>query len=271
MNKSKSRLNLVEFSRQLIITEDLDPLYIALWKAKLTKGQLCRWLVTYWCYYHAGLCCWASEHGEWDTLDKIARGGTDYPRGTERRHFRGDLAIKAVAKLRGQFSCAEEMVDWIAAGGPRAVGVMNRVKSLYGFGEWIAGKVPDMLERLGLAKIKFVEDDVDYMFSSPKKGAEEVYARRHAGDSDGNEHQRLLWSHRYLIRHLSDLKAPPQYERGINVQETETCFCKVYAHWNGHYPIGKDSHEIRLGLLRYGQWATSRKLLKGLPTMQGGA
>jgi hypothetical protein len=264
MTQQKGKLGVVEFGRQLIETGDLDPLYIALWKARLPHKKLCQWLVCYFCYYHAGLSSWVVdqlEQNEWDILDKIARGGTAYPRGSERRHFRGQLAIKAVEKLRSTFSDGEELIRWVGDGGPRANGVMSRVRSLYGFGEWISGKVPDICERLKLFPVKFVDRDIDYMFDSPKKGAIEV-ANRYAPSDDP-----LMSAHRYLIQQLSSIKAPPRYERGINVQETETIFCKVHAYWNGTYEVGKDTREIRHGLLRYARSKTSQILLRTMPSV----
>jgi len=259
---NRRKLGVVEFGQLLIETGDLDPLYIALWGAKMPRKQLCRWLVCYFCYYHAGLCCWASERGGWEVLDEIARGGTAYPRGSERRHFRAQTAITAVAKLREQFGDAEEMLNWISDAGPRANKVMQRIRTLYGFGEWIAGKIPDVLDRLNLAKIEFVERDVDLMFDSPKKGALDV-ARRYAQGDDP-----LLFAHRYLMNNLGHLKAAPRYERTINVQETETIFCKWKSHLSGHYPPGKDSYEIRHGLLRYAKCKTAQRMLKALPRFQ---
>jgi len=258
-----AELGVVPFGRLLIETGDLDPLYIALWEAKLSKSQITRWLACYFCFYHAGLSCWASEQGGWNVLDKIALGGTAYPRGSERRHFRGAFAVEAVRRLRTQFRDAEEMLTWIGSAGPRADKVMQRVRTLYGFGEWIAGKVPDVLERLKIAPIQFVDRDVDLMFDSPKKGALEV-AKRYAPSDDP-----LLSAHHYLIGNLGHLKAAPRYERRINVQETETIFCKWKSHLGGHYPLGKDSIEIRHGLLKYAGCKTAQRMLKVLPKWKG--
>lgn len=254
-----AKLGIIEFGRQLVETGDLDPLYIALWGAQLPRPQLCRFLVCYFCYYHAGLSCWVSEQKGWDVFDTIARGGTAYPRGSERRHFRGQFAITAIEKLHNTFSTAEKMIDWIGEAGPRADKIMARVKSLYGFGEWISGKVPDICERLDLFPVEFVDRDVDLMFSSPKKSALKI-AEQCAPSSDP-----LLSAHQYVISKLGHLKAPPKYDRGLNVQESETIFCKFGSSLTGHYPMYKDSIEIRHGLLKYARCKTSQRLLKYLP------
>lgn len=239
MMDSKERLGVVEFGQRLIETGDLDPLYIALYNAKFPRPKMCKWLVCYWCYYHAGLCCVASEQRNFfGFLLEVAQGGTKYPRGSERRHFRGNLAVDSVKRMAATFDSAEDIVDWLVAAGPSAAGIMKRVKTLHGFGEWISWKVPDMIERLGLAPVEFVEDDVRLMFKSSLDGAAEV-AKRHGGTHAANP---LLFAHRYLIRKLGRLEAPPSFDRRINVQETETVFCKWKSHLGGHYPLGKDSH-----------------------------
>lgn len=243
---------------------DLDPLYIALWKANLPYTQLCKFSFAYWCFYHAGLCCKLSEQaGFFGALLEVVKGGTAYPRGTERRHFRGKLAIESITAIERRFRRvgAEGIVDWIAEAAPIVGKVMGRVEQLPGFGPWISWKAADMLERLGLAKINFTEADLVRMFRSSKQGAEEVCAAARIGSG-------LVPAYQYLVAKLESLKAPPRYERPINVQEIETILCKWHSHLGGHYPVGKDSRELRLGILRYARYRTSQKLLKGLPVCQ---
>ena len=265
------RLGVAEFGRILVESGDIDPLYFALVGTRMPRAQLARWLVCYWCYYNAGLSCWASEQEEWTVLDKIARGGTDYPRGSERRHFRGAFAVESVRRLREQFTDAEEMLEWLVADGYRATAVMARIKGLYGFGEWIKWKVPDMLERLGLYPIEFVEGDVRYMFDSSLKGAYLVHEKHATRGNGQSPTSKLLWAHRYVLQTVEGLKAPPQRDRALNVQETETIFCKWKSHLGGHYPLYKDTHEIYHGLARYeGACVTARRMRKAMRDVFGG-
>jgi hypothetical protein len=257
-----TKLGLIEFAKPLVTSRDLDPLYVALWEAQLTRKQLCKWLLAYWCYYHAGVSSWASEQSDfYGALEHIARSGTDYPRGSERRHFRGELAIRSVAALKERGS-AEKIIDWLCTES-KAYTVMARVKLMYGFGEWISWKVPDMLERLGMAPIRFEEDDVALMFKSSLEGAQMTYE---SYCHESTPESPLVWAHRYVLKRLPRMLAPPRFERVLNVQETETIFCKWKSHVGGHYPLGKDSHELRLGLLKYARSRTSQRLLAGLPT-----
>jgi hypothetical protein len=251
------KLGVLEFGRQLVESKDLDPLYILLWEAKLPRPQLCKWLTIYFCTYHVGVACQGSEENEWDFLDKVANGGTTYPRGSERRHWRGNTAITSARYLRNHFADAESLINWLGQAGPRAPAIMKRVKTLYGFGDWISGKVPDICERLQLFPVTFVDRDVDLMFDSPKKGAMKVAEMYCQPTTDP-----LMTAHQFIIQNLGTLLAPPRYERMLNVQETETIFCKAKSHWSGHYPIGKDSIEIKHALKKYLGCVTAQKLLE---------
>src|SRR6188768_3254002 len=97
------------FGRQLIETQDLDPLYVALYQGKvdglLTEDQLKRWVFAYWCFYHAGFASYASERSGpayWGVMERAAVNitkppvGERWPRAAERRHFRGQKAIDSV-------------------------------------------------------------------------------------------------------------------------------------------------------------------------------
>jgi hypothetical protein len=82
-------------------------------------------------------------------------------------------------------------------------------------------------------------------------------ASRH-GPARGNV---LTWAYDRLIKELGDLRAPPRYERPINIQEVETILCKWKSHLSGHYELGKDIIEVRHGLLRYAKCKLSQHLL----------
>jgi len=265
VHDSKERLGAVEFGRLLLSTGDLDPLYIALWEAKLPKPLLCKWLLAYFCFYNAGLACWVvSQKDYWKAMGMVPKGGTDYPRGAERRHFRGDFAVKAIQKLQEQYLNPQQLFDWIGQAGSTVKPIMNRVKTLYGFGEWVSWKVPDICERLGVMKAEFVDSDCNLMFCSSIQGATEISARYAPSPTP------VMAGHRYLIRKLGTMLAPPTYDRCINVQETETICCKWHSHLGGHYPIGKDTTEIKHGLLRYGESSVAQQLITTITRLEKG-
>lgn len=262
MNNQK--LSVVEFGKQLIATKDLDPVYVLLYAAELPHSKLCDWLLAYFCFYHCGTASWIADASGivgdryFDRLAAAARNA-EHPRGSERRHFRGEQANKAVAELRATGLAPGGIIGRIIRGeGNTLAEVMGRVKELRGFGDWIAFKVADIVERLGLAQVEFKPEDIFNMYSEPRKGADLVWA---AHSKRAEQPTDYMWVYGYLKKRLEGLKAPPRYERDLNIQEIETILCKFKSHTNGHYPVGKDIKEIKHALERYKHTRTANKLI----------
>jgi hypothetical protein len=254
------KMGVYEFGRQLLESEDLDPVYVILWKANLKPKQLHRWLLAYWCFYHVGVASVLSEY-KTDFYQEM-KGmipGTTHPRGTERRHFRGQQAIKVVNEFIKRDVAPAKIIRSLGITKKEisAKEVMKRVKTLRGFGDWISFKVADMLERLNICPVQFEPDDIFGIFDSPRKGAE-IMVEKH-GPAKGNIY---TWAHDSLLKKFRTYTAPPQHERRINIQEVETILCKWKSHLSGHYKVGKDTKEIKEGLELYGTCQTSQKLLK---------
>lgn len=256
-------MSVYEFGSRLLETGDLDPVYIMLYHARLEPHKLKRWLWAYWCFYHCGTASWMTD--QMDFWGAMAAGAASkaYPRSSERRHFRGKAAIQAVESMAARRMTASEMVDELCDWDhtPSLQEVSARAQETKGFGEWIGFKIADMLERLDLCQVEFKPADVFDMFEAPLHGAAEMW-RRHGDDSNDDE-DIPVWAYRRLTEKLGTYKAPPRYERPINIQEVETILCKWKSHTNGHYEIGKDTHEIRHGLLQFARGRTAQNLLKG--------
>lgn len=264
------RLPIEAFGRQLIVSGDLDPVYIALPKAIVPLTQTYRWLLAYWCFYHCGLACYLSEFSGqefWRRAllaahnDVPAPPGGRWPRAKERRHARGDAGVRMITELRARYGdqasgmVAELRVN--STGGIMFSELAHRIKSHYLFGPWIAFKVGDMMERVLGSPINFTGADI-FMFKDPTKAALMVY-RQKAG---------LLWNARikdepgairevvdHLREEFRDLRAPGGRDRGIELQEIETVLCKFKSHLNGHYPLDNDIAEITAGLAGWGETA----------------
>jgi Alpha-glutamyl/putrescinyl thymine pyrophosphorylase clade 2 len=278
------RLGLEDFGRALLRTNDLDPVYVMLWNSELPPmGLLKRWLIAYWCYYSCGAASYIAEReGQefWNLMMRAARNeepaptGGRWPRGHERRHFRGAKAIASVQMLWEEYGPhPERMVDHVAwledprptpAGVPCAM-VMTRVQQHHQFGKWIAFKVADMIERLGIQKVTFTMEDVLEM-DSPRKAAVAAYWE-YRKEAPQGERQALDYVMGMLLHHDNLLPAPPRMERSVGLQEAETVLCKWGSHLTGHYPVGHDIDEIREGM---GPWAAhshlAGRLLSFLPT-----
>lgn len=279
--RNYKRLDIYEFGAHLLETGDLDPVYIALDKMEWQDAdQQARWLIAYWCFYHCGAASYISEASGkdfWQRMSIAAKNeaaapdGGRWPRGSERRHFRGEAAVKAVTKLWGRFmDNPHELVEGIASGeGPLPYAtVAGRAAELPLFGPWISFKVADMLDRLGIAPVDFDQAAV-FMFKDPVKSALMLW----------REHQKLPETAKpkdeaavinMVVDHLNDhfkgFTAPPRHERPVGLQEIETILCKWKSHRNGHYPLFNDIDEIRHGLSGWSECSeTARGMLHAMP------
>ncbi len=272
MSRNYERLSVVDFGKVEISIGDLDPLYIALNRSELDKQQLKRFLVGYWCTYHVGQSAWLSERdgGQFfECLSDIAHNTTEapvggrWPRGKERRHWRGEQAIKSAMSLRETYETPEEMVNYIAGWDDMHPPfdsvpferVNHRVQEHRGFGDWIAFKVGDMLETCLGVPVTFDQAEV-FMFKDPAKAATMVFreqnpsiaARWDEGLFNIKQEEINRRVVEWLTQQIGAIKEPARGQRNIGLQEMETVLCKWKSHMNGHYPVGNDITEIREGL-----------------------
>lgn len=277
------RLSIEEFGEHLLSSGDLDPVYIALYSMGLNGERLNRWLLAYWCFYHCGVASYLSDFsGEefWDQMfvavkntDQTPIGGR-WPRGSERRHFRGAQGYNSIQSMYYDYpDNPEKIVSDII--GPlnktplEFKHVAERVKNLKGFGDWISFKVCDMLERVCAVPINFDKAAV-FMFKDPVKAAIMLWESRnnHVGKVKPKEGPIIDAVVQYLINHFKEFKAPPKFERTVNLQEIETILCKWKSHMNGHYPLMNDTHEIIKGTTPWASVSRTAELfLENMPNV----
>ena len=267
MSRNYPRLNIEVFGRHLIETGDLDPIYIALVRAReagdFDEGQLRRWLLAYTMFYHAGVASYLSDFEGSEFFDRAfvaaenvepAPPGGRWPRGHERRHYRANVALSSIHDLRRRYGTRPEgFWDHVGVGGgPRTLAwVSKRTQDHVGYGPWMGFKVADLLDRVLRLEVAFDEAAV-YMFKDPEKAALLLWEQRQGCNYPSNarpKREAILRSvTQYLIKTFGDLTAPPFDDRPINIQEVETVLCKWKSHINGHYPLFNDIDEIRTGL-----------------------
>jgi hypothetical protein len=172
------------------------------------------------------------------------------PRGTERRHFRGKSAAKAVRYMKSLKITPEEIVDDMCAHWHFS-DVSKRVQTYYLFGPWIAWKIGDMAERILNYPISF-KDTTLGIYKDPVQGAALIKYGDEDAPMDEGDLQEVCNRIEY---HFRNQLAPPFYDRDVNIQEVETILCKYKAHCFGHYPLGKDTREVTHGLSGWGDLA----------------
>jgi hypothetical protein len=260
-------INIQDFGDALITSQDLDPVYCAIYHAKLPEPQVSRLLLSYWCFYNLGVAATISEkEGEefWKFMRIAALNeqppskwnlpGERWPRASERRHFRGEKCVKAVERLRARFVQPEGAVRNLAPLTRETV-IINRVMDWPMCGPWIAFKAADMMERVYGSKVEF-NKNIGLMYESPRAGLDQL-----AADSIGHSPQSIYEN---LLTYFSAHQAPPGHDRCVGPQEVETILCKYASMRSGHYHIGKDIHEIRLALIGWGE--TAERMLSVMPT-----
>lgn len=251
-------MSLFDFGRRLVETLDLDPVYVLVKHSGLAGLSLRKWLLSYWCFYHVGTACELSNRiGYWDGMEAAAATAT-YPRCTERRHFRGIAAIRSVAYLK------EQGIDRLfkpLLNGPISVSTaMAIVQQWVGFGPWIAFKVADMIERLGMVHVSF-DSASAFLFDSPREGARIAYERY--GSPEGEPFDTVEeWAVESILDRLGDLLAPPGFDRPIGPQEAETILCKWKSHVRGRYHVGEDIDSCRKALERFPECPVSNRFLE---------
>lgn len=288
VSQSYTRLPILDFGRKLFKTMDLDPVYIMLNRAGLDDQQLAKWLLAYWCLYSTGAASYLSDVGTparyWNVLHKAAENsvaspiGNRWPRGHERRHWRGSKAVESVARLRERYkNNPQGFLNYVATGSadtsfrkaePTTVGeVMTRVVSHYMFGNWIGFKVADMLETVCGVDVSFDEGHV-FMFDDPRKSAL-LYMQRDVGSDESHPLRKYLTAPEkeqihavadYLGKKMRSWDAPTG-GRKAGIQEVETVLCKHKSHMNGHYPVLNDTIEIRGSLTDWSTVSETAKLL----------
>jgi group I intron endonuclease len=264
LNKLKL-LDVYSFGEKLLDANDLDPVYVAVWhciqSGNFSHANLRKWLLSYFCFYHSGTASWITDSRNYWLAFRTAAASKAYPRCPERRHFRGENARKSVEYLES-VGVPDLFAEFDRAAYEHRVldldDVMEYVQTWVGFGPWIAFKVADMLERLGLCRIRFDTGDA-FLFDSPKEAAHMLWQETYDRQPEPGEAE--TYAVESLVTHLKSRLAPPRYERGISTQEAETVLCKWKSYRNGRYTIGEDVHSLRQSLLRFARCKTSQQLL----------
>ena len=233
------------FGDELIRSEDLDPVYVALARANLDDALLKRMLLAYWCYYSMGTASRIAEAGGHKFFDMMWKAWAEkWPHGFERRHFYGESAKQSILFLQSQFNgYAERIVDDMTYHST-VHEIVEAVKRYRGFGVWMGWKIADMSERVLGYDVDF-SDPVPVMYGDVIKGMALMYY----GDKNhdiGVEERNLVVN--ALNKDFSHWTAPPWYDRQFNAQEGETVLCKYKAYFYGEYYIGKDIAEVSHGL-----------------------
>lgn len=278
-SRNYPRLSLEEFGRKLVETGDLDPVYLALNGSGLSWDQKQRWLVAYIAFYHCGFASWASERVNldfWEVLLEAARNessspvGGRWPRGRERRHFRGEQAILAVKEWQFRYGrLPERMFHYIAGNGGLVSEVIWRAKTHRSIGSWAAFKCSDLVDAcLG---VELDQREVElFLYDTPRESLLRYWEswQGYAPEGKEMEESAILCVLLRLSGEWRDLRIPHKPGKRLDNFALETCACKHLSHLNGHYPLGNDIHEITESLETWAAVSESAyNFLEAMPTL----
>lgn len=260
-------MDIRDFGNALIRTGDLDPVYIGLYGARLPEPQLARLLLAYMCFYHLGSSAWLSEQQNieyWSWMKQAALNtslapttGSRWPRGTERRHFRGAKCVDAIAWLEQRWIAPESAVRTLALQ-PSEKLIIAKVIEWPMFGPWIGFKAADLIDRVYGCSVQF-DPNLGLMYDSPRAALTLLSEDQEFIAVDRSPEG--LYNN--LVTFFSGQRAPPARDRQCNAQEVETILCKWGSMKSGHYWVGKDIKEVREALHNWGP--TASRILAAMP------
>lgn len=270
------RQDVVAFGKQLFATGDLDPVYVAVNAAAWPKSYQARWLIAYWLFYSAGFASWVAEKTGptfWQGLATAAENTTTtpflarWPRGAERRHFRGAAAAKAVRLLHERYgSKPEKMLDFLCGGEMDIESVICRAKTHYLFGDWISFKVADMLDAVWGVPVGQHNLEA-FLYKTPRASILESWKEGRLPLKAVTQESAVVEAMYWLRQQLGEQTVPHKPGASPDWFSLETVWCKHHSHLHGHYPLLKDVREISMGVR---PWAAhseyAAKFLQGMPT-----
>lgn len=227
-------MNWLELFKALVETEELDPVYTILYRARKDVGDdaIKRFLVGQMCYYNVGLSAELSDVGSdrfWEHVQAL------YPtckRGSERRHFRGENGRKSIASMM-QYGSPEAFFDKMYA--PTYAGIRKNFDKVSGFGPYFQWKALDFFERIMGMPVD-ASDAWQHLPKEPFKGLALVAKEE---GLEGLSVERQLAT---LVESAqgAGLQCPPDFKRLVGIQELETLLCAYIHYHNGTYRPGED-------------------------------
>lgn len=281
-SQNYERLTIDKFGEHLLADQDLDPVYIALnntfGEGLENSDQKCRWLLAYTAFYNCGAACYMSERqGDdfWHLMMTAAQNesatpcGGRWPRGKERRHFRGQQGIDAIIAWQRMFPRPEQAYQDLAKFKHAKTSlIINEAKKIRGVGDWMAFKMADLVDAALGGELDQSEVGL-FMYETPRKSALRLWREHHGLPETArpkDEEAVLMGVLGWLKKHFTEFDAPHKPGHPVDMFCLETILCKHLSHLNGHYPLFNDIHEINEGLEPWLDFSkTAVEFFKGMP------
>jgi len=233
-----------EFVLVDIYSGDSDPVYWAVAGARLKWGDewATRFSVAMLAYYHTGTALRAAEHTGWAFWDYLAEIYPTNPRGSERRHFRGQAGLNCLKSMRAWSPHPE---NFFVQFPNTYFGVKDLCeRKLVGFGPYFQLKICDYMDRCLDYPIKNYAGLGRNLPTEPAKAAQLMYPTLNVEAAFNQAGLDALT--------IPPILAAPHFDRPIGPAEIETSLCgwkttKFKGNW-----FGADVEDKRLAMSGYG-------------------
>lgn len=236
-----------EFCDQVITTDEIDPLYGFAVKATADKGPLWgnRFVLHLLTFYDVGGAVEAANlTSEGSFWDYVISNYDSFPRGTNRRHSRGDLGKQYVINCEKIGPPSVFLEQAWAPNYSALVKVFQNTFHGCGYGPYFIWKVMDYQDRvLGRPVQLLLHDAVRYMPDEARKGAALLWPGVPLADVMTK-----------MVQYMWKYEAPGLPTRKCGYSEVETMLCALRGYYNDVYVIGEDITERRKQLKMYPQF-----------------
>jgi hypothetical protein len=247
------------FAHKLFDNEEADPMYYALERADIDVHTRLRFTAAWCTYYHPGVAAVIAEHHDKEFWDVLSGYYPHSPRASERRHFRGNSGLKAIAQWREKFPHPEDMI--LATWGDTFFKVRERCKGIAQIGQYFVWKLADVQDRVFKYPCDFTGAE-NYSPKVPQDAAHMIFKEMHP-EMVINAKELVPYVYNKIIAELQPRNSPPRYDRRINMQEAETVCCVYHQYLGGGYFYGSRTGKAFRRLSEY-PCALSSKLLDAL-------
>lgn len=234
-----------DFAMKTIATDDLDPVYVALYRANMPEDMLMRWCAAFVTYYHMGTACkmcelqgskfWYELWMQYDTA----------PRASERRHFRGEAGRKALRSWAVEYPQPEKF--FAACMQPSFMKLLN--KGIPQIGTYFSWKCMDLREAVFGYHVDWTGAE-NHLVTLPTQGMRIMFP-----ELEHQEKPDFAAALHRVVDGIKYLNAPPRGIRSCGIAEAETVCCMAKSYYKSKKPIGKDILEKRADLQGYGDIA----------------
>lgn len=243
-----------KFANQMFKLEDADPGYTLLRRADLPLAQKLRYVLAWCTFYNPGLAARASDFQGAKFYEFLRYVYPHAKRASERRHFRGQAGLKALAQWQSLYPKPEAMIE--ACFASSYLQVRKNMSHMAQMGDYFYWKLADIQDTVMGKPVDFTGCE-KYMPKVPKQGADMI------GDMENLFTLEVIMG--VVTAHVSKLAYPVKEGRKLALQEAETVCCVFKQHVVGDYKFGFRSAKAYNRLKgMVAETTTAQKLLDGL-------